>query len=67
MNQSPVLPLNKPALWALLHFSMASIMLALVVISDNYPQGFIPNPIKSRLKIYEDVIQTLFMLHALVV
>ena len=66
LNHSPVLPLNKTALWALSYrFSVTLMMLALMLyflIVAHSPEGFVPYPVKGLLEVYEDMVENLLML-----
>ena len=63
LNQFPVVPLNRIALWAFSSFNDLYDVGIDVVFTHSYPWGFMPPPVKNLLEIYEDLLVILLMLH----
>ena len=63
-NQSPMLPLKRTALVALLYgfFDDLNKVCADVVLLHGCPQSCMPNPVECLLEVYEDMVEVLLVL-----
>ena len=63
LNQSPMLPLKRTALVALLQvFDDLDKVYTDVVLLHGCPQSCMPNPVEGLLEVYEDMVEVLLVL-----